>query len=123
MDIKSVSGVTCYVKNIDETISFYEKVGFEFKKKEKTRATMYVNWFWVDFIEEKEAIESKGAGIFIYMSVDNVDNCYQTLNTKGVKTLGEPYTTEAGNKEFIVQDPDGYNITFFKRLSNKTFNA
>jgi catechol 2,3-dioxygenase-like lactoylglutathione lyase family enzyme len=32
--IKSVSGFTCFVKNLNKTAAFYETLGFEIRKRE-----------------------------------------------------------------------------------------
>jgi hypothetical protein len=36
MKIKSVSGITCYVKNLNKTAKFYETLGFDIRKREAT---------------------------------------------------------------------------------------
>jgi catechol 2,3-dioxygenase-like lactoylglutathione lyase family enzyme len=125
MKIKSVSGVTCYVTKLTKTIKFYETLGFEAKKKESNHATLYSNWFWIDFLASdiKERAEYKkvanlkspAGGTFLYLSVDNVDDFYKMLLAKKVKPLTEPQDQPWGNREFIVRDPDGYNLVIFKR--------
>ncbi len=65
MKIKSVSGITCYVKNLNKTVAFYETLGFETKKKDADHAALYSNWFWIDFlaIAKNERTEfTKGQG-------------------------------------------------------------
>ena len=126
MKIKSVSGVICYVKNINKTVKFYETLGFVFKKIEPHRATAYVNWFWIDFLSvdkesspefRKEAkLSNKGAGTFLYLSVDNVDDFHKALLSKGIKPLSKPQDSPWGNREFVLRDPDGYKLVIFKRL-------
>lgn len=125
MKLKSVSGITCYVSDVDKTIKFYETLGFQFKKKEAAHATAYLNWFWIDFIPinkenkpafQKEAnLDNKGAGLYLYVSVDNVDDYYKDLLNKGLKPSSEPKDWPWGNREFVIRDPDGYKLVFFKR--------
>jgi catechol 2,3-dioxygenase-like lactoylglutathione lyase family enzyme len=125
MKIKSVSGVTCFVKNLNKTIAFYEKLGFERKKEEVGHATLYSNWFWIEFLpiakNEREAytkgadLTNKGAGTFLYLSVDDVDGFHKELNSKGIKPTTKPQDQPWGNREFILRDPDGYNLVIFKR--------
>ena len=124
MKIKSVSGVTCYAKNLDETAKFYETLGFETRKRDAEHITVYSNWFWIDFIAidreeradfKKEArLRDKGAGIFLYLSVENVDEFHKDLLSMGLKPASEPQVTR-GNREFIIHDPDGYKLVIFKR--------
>lgn len=125
MKPKSVSGYVCYVKDINKTANFYEALGFEFKRKEPNRLTTYLNWFWIDFLAsdkeekpefKKEANSSdKGAGLYIYLSVDDVDAFYKNLVDKGLKPSSEPRDWPWGNREFVIRDPDGYKLVFFKR--------
>ena len=125
MKMKSVSGITCYVKNIGKTARFYEALGFIFRKKEPTRATAYLNWFWIDFLStdaetrpafRKDAkLSNKGAGALIYISVDDVDSFYEDLLSKGLKPSINPQDSPWGNREFVIRDPDGYRLVFFKR--------
>ena len=125
MKIKSVSGITCYVKNLNKTAKFYEALGFEIKKREADHMTAYSNWFWIDFLsmdkgERAESVKSqdlanKGAGLSIYLSVDNVDDFYKELIANGMKPSTEPQNKAWGNRELILRDPDGYNLVIFKR--------
>jgi catechol 2,3-dioxygenase-like lactoylglutathione lyase family enzyme len=126
MKIKSVSGLTCYVKNLGKTLKFYETLGLEVRKKESNHATVYSNWFWIDLIvagregraEYKKAagLAKKGGGILVFLSVDDVDAFHKYLRSKGIKALSEPRDWPSGNREFMVRDPDGYNLVVFKRI-------
>lgn len=124
MKIKSVSGITCYVKDLSKTAKFYETLGFEIKKRVSNHITVYSNWFWTDFLAinkedkpefQKEAShEGKGAGLFVYLSVENVDDFYKDLLSKGLKPSTKPRDWPWGNREFVIRDPDGYKLVIFK---------
>jgi catechol 2,3-dioxygenase-like lactoylglutathione lyase family enzyme len=124
MKIKSVSGITGFAKNLEKTATFYETLGFETRKRDAEHITVYSNWFWLDFIAaNKETrlgfkngaqLSSKGAGIYIYLSVDNVDEFYEELLSKGLKP-SKPYDSPWGNREFMLRDPNGYKLVLFKR--------
>ncbi len=126
MTMKSVSGITCYVKNVSRTAKFYETLGFAFRKREPDHATAYLNWFWIDFLPiDKEArpefrkeakLASKGAGVFLHISVDNVDNFHKGLLLRGLKPSTEPRDSPWGNREFVIRDPDSYKLVIFKRM-------
>lgn len=125
MKIKSVSGFTIYVKELDKTVKFYESLGFDFKKRDEERATGYMNWYSIDFIaagkETKEEFqkdaraENKGAGIYINLSVDDVDQAYKDVVAMGHKPSSEPRDWPWGNREFVLKDPDGFKLVFFKK--------
>jgi catechol 2,3-dioxygenase-like lactoylglutathione lyase family enzyme len=123
--IKSISGITCYVKNMNKTIKFYEALGFAFRSKEADRATANVNWFWIDFLPATKEVRpyfrteaklsNKGAGTFLYLSVEDVDGFHRSLLTKGLKPSTKPQDSPWGNREFVIRDPDGYRLVIFKR--------
>lgn len=125
MKVKSVSGFSCYVKDLKKTEKFYEFLGFEFRKKEENHITGYMNWYSIDFIAidredkpkfQKEAkADQKGAGLFINLSVDDVDEAYKELVSNGYKPSSEPRDWPWGNREFVLRDPDGYKLVFFKK--------
>lgn len=125
MKMKSVAGIVCYVKNIEKTAAFYEVLGFQFVKREPDHLSIRLNWFWMDFHSQdkedkpefqKEAnLTNKGAGMFLYISVENVDDFYNGLLSKGLKPSSEPKDWPWGNREFVIRDPDGYKLVIFKR--------
>ena len=125
MKVNSISGLTCYVKDLARTAEFYETIGFRRGKEEPGRATFYVNWFFVTFIAQdreddaelrKEAkLPKKGSGLFLYIKVDDVENFHRAALSKGMKPAGEPQVRPSGNREFVLRDPDGYKLVFFQK--------
>ena len=126
MKMISVSGIVCYVKDTNKTAAFYDALGFEFDKREPDHLSIRLNWFWIDFHPQdkedtpefqKEAnLENKGAGQFLYIKVDNVDEWHQELLKKGLTPSSEPRDWPWGNREFIIRDPDGYKLVFFQKI-------
>jgi catechol 2,3-dioxygenase-like lactoylglutathione lyase family enzyme len=125
MKVNSVSGITCYVKDLAKTAEFYEAIGFRRGKEEPDRITFYVNWFFVTFIAQdredvaewrKEAeLPTKGAGVFVYVKVDDLDDIHKAVLAKGMNPAGEPEVRPSGNREFVLRDPDGYKLVFFQK--------
>lgn len=126
MRIKSVAGVIQIVKDLEKSTTFYKALGFEFRKYiPDVSATAYLNWFWIELLLEdkivtqefKEDIKvtQKGAGQYIHISVEDVDDYYKNLLEKGLKPLSKPQDYPWGSREFVIQDPDRYRIVFFKR--------
>ena len=125
MKMKSVAGLTAYVKDLKQTAKFYRALGFQFKRRGPDRVSIFLNWFWMDFLPiagedkpefRKEAkLSNKGAGLFLYLSVDDVDGFYKGLLAKGLKPSSEPRDWPWGNREFVIRDPDGYKLVIFKR--------
>ena len=122
MKIKAVSGYTCHVKNLNKTVKFYETLGFENRKQEANHTTLYSNWFWIDFLaigKDERTKDAKGAdlgtGISMYLSVEDVDEFHAYLLARGLKPKTKPQDQPWGNREFVLRDPDGYNLVIFKR--------
>jgi catechol 2,3-dioxygenase-like lactoylglutathione lyase family enzyme len=125
MKVDSISGVTCYVKDLARAGDFYETIGFRRGKEEADRATFYVNWFFVTFVaqdrEEDEELRkeaeasTKGAGMAVYIKVDDIADYHQAVVAQGMKPEGEPERAPSGNREFALRDPDGYRLVFFQK--------
>jgi catechol 2,3-dioxygenase-like lactoylglutathione lyase family enzyme len=120
MKIKSVSGITCFAKNLSKTAKFYEALGFVIKKRKATHFTAYSNWFWIEFVavgkdDRATAAYEKANSPLVYLSVDDVDAFYAQLISQKIKPVSQPQNQPWGNREFVVRDPDGYNLVIFKR--------
>jgi catechol 2,3-dioxygenase-like lactoylglutathione lyase family enzyme len=121
----SISGVTYHVKDLSKTAEFYEALGFRRGKEEPDRVTFYVNWFFVTFIAQdgeedpelrKEAeLPSKGAGQFLYIKVDDIEDFHKAVVSEGMTPDGGPEVRPSGNREFVLRDPDGYKLAFFQK--------
>jgi len=115
MKMSSISGVVCYVKDLDATAAFYEKLGFRLKR-DANGLTAYVNWFWIIFrpeeAEERPEGAVRGSGTYLYIKVEDIQQFYEGVQEKGLKPATEP-TKKAGMLEFELRDPDGYNLVFF----------
>ncbi len=105
-------------------MAFYEKLGFKFKTNEPERATAYINWWWFDFhqLDAEDApaghvppaVDNAKSGALFYFSVDNVKQADQELLDSGLRPASEVIELR-GNREFMLIDPDGYRLVFFKR--------
>ncbi len=125
MKLKAASGYACYVSDLEKSAKFYEKLGLLVKKRTSERLIIYLNWYRIDLVaidnesspEIKSEINSdnKGNGVFLYFSVDDVDETYKELLSLGIKPDSEPKDMSWGNREFVIKDPDGYKIVIFKR--------
>ncbi len=124
MKLKSAAGTVCYVTDIDKTVEFYEKLGFQFKTRHPERATAYLNWWWLDFHQAEAAdapswhgasnINNAQIGALFYFSVENVQKAYEEVIATGLQPASEPIELR-GSREFMLIDPDGYRLVFFKR--------
>lgn len=129
MKIKGASAYLCYVDDLDRTVEFYQKLGLEANRQVEGRVYIYINWYRIDFVKastdnhqqfRNEAdSETKGAGVFFYFSVDDVDGAFAEVKSKGLKPATEPSNTDWGTYEFTLLDPDGYKLVFFARKNKR----
>lgn len=124
------------VTNLDNTIKFYKICGFkiEYEREESRFVFMSLGEIQFMFCELKD--ENKwetgkleypfGRGINFQLEVDNVGIIYNSLKDSGYKIMIEMsenwYRQDnklLGNKEFLVQDPDGYLLRFCEDLGSK----
>jgi catechol 2,3-dioxygenase-like lactoylglutathione lyase family enzyme len=115
MKPNSIAGLTYHVEDLSRTAEFYEAIGFRRGKDEPDRVTFYVNWFFVTFVAEEVEHSAKGAGSFLYIKVDDVDAAHDAVRAQGMTPEGEPQKQPSGNREFLLRDPDGYNLVFFQK--------
>jgi catechol 2,3-dioxygenase-like lactoylglutathione lyase family enzyme len=116
MKVNSISGITCQVDDLARAAEFYETIGFRRGKEDSDHVTFYVNWFFVTLIaQEQTEIPSKGAGQSLYIKVDDVDEFHKAVLSNGLQPAGEPEPQPSGYREFVLRDPDGYNLVFFQK--------
>ncbi|MBC7836183.1 VOC family protein [Acetobacteraceae bacterium] len=67
-----------------------------------------------------------GQGINFQIEVDNVEKLYSNFKNANYKIFFEMEekwyrqdNTEVGNRQFLVQDPDGYLLRFFQDLGSR----
>lgn len=80
--------------------------------------------FFTDWLKEHDIVLSGkavdiGAGQYIHINVENVDEFYEDLLVKGLQSLSKPQDFPWGHREFVLRDPDGYKLVFFTELDNK----
>lgn len=51
-------------------------------------------------------------GTWLSIMVDDVDEYYESIRSKGAKILASPETYEWNMREMLVEDPDGHKIRF-----------
>jgi len=116
MKVNSISGITCHVQDLERAAEFYETIGFRRGKEERDQVTFYVNWFFVTLVAQDQAeAGAKGEGLFVYIKVDDVEDFHKGVLSKGLKPAGDPERKPSGNREFVLEDPDGYNLVFFQK--------
>lgn len=115
MKPKSVSALVYKVSDMDKTLAWYEGLGFKVAKNEEGRiATVYVNWFSMEFHLVNETDSSPKDGPLVLVSVD-LDEFYKAAMAAGYEAEYEPQKTVNGRREFALRDPNGYLMVFFEK--------
>lgn len=109
------------VKNVDESIAFYQKV-FGLKEIENTASNSQTRWLLL--AEDKQLhiiprpkLEVKtNKAVHFALSTSDLDSFIQHLNALNIEysdwknTITKDYVRKDGIHQFYIQDPDGYWI-------------
>ena len=109
------------VKNVDESIAFYQKV-FGLKEIENTASNSQTRWLLL--AEDKQLhiiprpkLEVKtNKAVHFALSTSDLDSFIQHLNALNIEysdwknTITKDYVRKDGVHQFYIQDPDGYWI-------------
>ena len=122
------------VTNIDKSKEFYLTLGFKIMYERKEDKFVFLelegNQLMIEEINDNwntgELEYPFGRGINISMTVSDIDNYYQDLVNKNISFFKDIMTNEYDvngktylDKEFLIQDPDGYLLRFFQDLGEK----
>ena len=115
------------VTNMKQSLSFYQALGFKilYERKEDKFCFLELEHNQLMIQEENDHWNTGdleypfGRGINISMSIKDVEKLYHKLKEKGIKMFLdlEVHSYRVDNKvyhdkEFLVQDPDGYLLRF-----------
>jgi catechol 2,3-dioxygenase-like lactoylglutathione lyase family enzyme len=115
MKPKSVSALVYKIVDMDKTLAWYEGLGFKVASNEEGRiATVYVNWFSIEFHLVNETDESPKDGPLVLVSVE-VDDFYKAAIDAGYTPESELQKTLHNRREFSLRDPNGYLMVFFEK--------
>lgn len=124
------------VSNLEESLKFYKTAGFKVEYERPENKFVFLSLGEIQFMLQEDSGSDKwdlaplsypyGNGINFQLEVENVDKVYNDLKEKGYKIAFEMeenwYRQDDKllvNKEFLVQDPDGYLLRFSEDLGEK----
>ena len=124
------------VTNLKESLKFYQTVGFKIEYERVENKFVFLSLGEIQFMLQEISAEDKwniaplkypfGNGINFQLEVENVDTIYNLLKENKYKIAFEMeenwYRQDnklLGNREFLVQDPDGYLIRFSEDLGER----
>ncbi len=124
------------VSNLNKSIKFYKSAGFIIEYERPENRFAFISLGEIQLMLQEDSDSDKwelaplsypyGNGINFQMEVDNVDEIYNRLKENGYKIAFEIeenwYRQDdklLGNREFLIQDPDGYLLRFSEDLGKK----
>lgn len=124
------------VTNLEESLKFYKTIGFKVEYDRPENKFAFLSLGEIQFMLQELSNNEKwnvgslkypfGNGINFQLEVDNLDEIYNNLKNSNYKIIFDIeenwYRQDnklLGNKEFLIQDPDGYLLRFFEDLGEK----
>ena len=124
------------VTNLESSLKFYKTAGFKIEYDRPENKFAFISLGEIQFMLQEITENDKwtvapltyplGNGINFQLEVENVDAIYNNLKTNNYKIayyLEENWYRQdgkmLGNKEFLIQDPDGYLLRFFEDVGEK----
>ncbi len=124
------------VTNLENSLTFYKTAGFKLEYNRPENKFAFISLGEVQFMLQELSINDKwnlsplnypfGNGINFQLEVENINIIYNNLkklNYKITFEIEENWYRQnnklLGNKEFLIQDPDGYLLRFSQDLGEK----
>ena len=128
------------VTNLQDSLDFYKAIGFKVEYERPENKFVFLSLGEIQFMLQEISENDKwdvaplsypfGNGINFQLEVEDIDKIYKSLvdnNYKIAFDIEESWYRQGekllGNREFLVQDPDGYLIRFSEDLGEKSINS
>ena len=124
------------VTNLENSLNFYKTAGFKVEYDRPENKFAFISLDEIQFMLQEIANNDKwnvaplsypvGNGINFQLEVENLDEIYNSFKNSNYKItfdIQENWYRQddkmLGNKEFLIQDPDGYLLRFSEDLGEK----
>ena len=124
------------VTNLEKSLKFYKTAGFKIEYDRPENKFAFISLDEIQFMLQEISDTDKcdvaplsypfGNGINFQLEVENLDEIYNNLKNSNYKItfdIEENWYRQdnklLGNKEFLIQDPDGYLLRFSEDLGEK----
>ncbi len=134
---KNILTPELYCTDIEKTKAFYVDIlWFNIKYERIHEKFIYLEREWAEIMIEQLGVGINwitsgleypfGRGMNLQIEVNNIDEIYKKLKIESISLFldleekwYEAWDKLVWNKQFIIQDPDGYLLRFFKDLWEK----
>ena len=123
------------VTNLEESLKFYTAAGFKLEYDRPENKFAFISLGEIQFMLQEISDNDKwevapltypfGNGINFQLEVNNLDEIYNNFKNNNYKIsfdIEENWYRQddklLGNREFLIQDPDGYLLRFFEDIEN-----
>ena len=124
------------VTNLESSLNFYKTAGFEIKYNRTEDKFAFISLNNIQFMLQELSNNDKwnvgelkypfGNGINFQLEVEDIDKIYNNFKNNNYTItfdIEENWYRQddkmLGNKEFLIQDPDGYLLRFMQDLGEK----
>ena len=124
------------VTSLENSLKFYKTAGFEVKYNRPENKFTFISLNNIQFMLQELSDNDKwnvgelkypfGNGINFQLEVEDIDKIYNNFKNNNYAIafdIEENWYRQndkiLGNKEFLIQDPDGYLLTFMQDLGEK----
>ena len=124
------------VTNLENSLQFYKTAGFKIEYDRPENKFAFISLGEIQFMLQELSNDDKwtiaplsypfGNGINFQLEVSNLDEIYNNFKNNDYTItfdIQENWYRQnnklLGNKEFLIQDPDGYLLRFFEDLGEK----
>lgn len=121
------------VTNLEESLKFYTAAGFKLEYDRPENKFAFISLGEIQFMLQEISDNDKwevapltypfGNGINFQLEVNNLDEIYNNFKNNNYKIsfdIEENWYRQddklLGNREFLIQDPDGYLLRFFEDI-------
>ena len=115
---------TLYVKNMDESLKFYEEVvGLQLNRISKMSPTFELAFLGSDatqvelIYDESKEIDYKNSTISLRFQTESLEVLIEQFNQKGIAILAGPIQPNPNLRFFYILDPNGIKIQFIEFLN------
>lgn len=123
------------VTNLENSLEFYKTIGFKIEYDRPENKFLFISLGEIQFMLQEISDKDKwniapltypfGNGINFQLEVTNLNEIYNNLKTANYKItfdIEENWYRQdnklLGNKEFLIQDPDGYLLRIFEDITS-----
>lgn len=104
------------VNNLEESLAFYnQQLGFQIEshrpEEDPPMARLRAGRFKITLAQHLETMLRRGRGVHLFFGVDDVDEYYRQLRSRGTEVQA-PVDEGWGGRFITVQDPDKYRFFF-----------